>query len=152
MYAEIAVGGKARLLLHYDIPAELTGRLAPGHLVCVPLRDKERFGVVIALSSAAAVAKTRPLLELVDPVPAVSPDYLDLARWLAGFYLASLADCVWLMAYTGLPYSMHSYHSQGVNCALADGSVRFLSETMDEQLILDLAHMKNGAPIGGFPP
>ena len=62
------------------------------------------------------------------------------------------SDCVWLMAYTGLPYSMHSYHSQGVNCALADGSVRFLSETMNEQIILDLAHMKNGAPIGGLPP
>ena len=97
MYGEIAVGGRARLLLHYDVPGDLVGRLAPGHLVRVPLRDEERFGVVVALSASTPVATTRPLLELVDPVPVVTPEHLALARWLAGFYLAPLADCVWLM-------------------------------------------------------
>jgi primosomal protein N' (replication factor Y) len=97
MYAEVAVGGKSRLLLHYDVPSTLADQLAPGHLVRVPLRDKERFGVVVALASSAPVATTRPVLALVDPIPAVAPEYLALARWLADFYLASLADCVWLM-------------------------------------------------------
>lgn len=97
MYAEVAVGGKPRLLLHYDVPAELAGRLAPGHLVRVPLRDEERFGIVVALATSAPVATTRPLLELVDPVPAVIGEFLSLAHWLADFYLAPLADCVWLM-------------------------------------------------------
>jgi primosomal protein N' (replication factor Y) len=100
MYAEVAVGGKAHLLLHYDIPDELAGRLAPGHLVRVPLRNEERFGVVVALSAAAPVTTTRPVLELIDPVPMVPPDYLALARWLSEFYLAALADCVWLMVPT----------------------------------------------------
>lgn len=97
MYAEVAVGGKARLLLHYDVPAKLAGQLAPGHMVRVPLRDEERFGVIVALSSSAPVAKTRPLLELVDAFPVVSSEYLALAHWMAGFYLAPLADCIWLM-------------------------------------------------------
>jgi primosomal protein N' (replication factor Y) len=98
MYAEVAVGAKARLLLHYDIPDALAGQLAPGQLVRVPLRNEERFGVVVALSASAPVTTTRPLLELIDPVPVVTPEYLALARWLAEFYLAPLADCVWLMA------------------------------------------------------
>ena len=97
MYAEVAVRAKMRLSLHYDVPAELVGRLAPGHLVRVPLRDEERFGVVLGLSSSAPVTSTRKLLELVDPAPAVTSEYLALARWLADFYLAPLADCVWLM-------------------------------------------------------
>jgi primosomal protein N' (replication factor Y) len=97
MYAEVAVGGKTRLLLSYDVPVELARRLAPGHLVRVPLRDEERLGVVVALTPSAPVATTRPLLELVDPLPVVTPAFLALARWLAEFYLASLADCVWLM-------------------------------------------------------
>jgi primosomal protein N' (replication factor Y) len=97
MYAEVAVGGKTRLLLHYDVPPALAGRLAPGHLVRVPLRDEERFGVVVALAPSAPVAATRPLLELIDPLPAVTPPYLALAHWLADFYLAPLADCMWLM-------------------------------------------------------
>ena len=98
MYAQIAVGGKMRLMLHYDVPANMVGRLAPGHLVRVPLRGKEHFGIVIALSSSSPVANTRPLLELVHPLPAITPPYMALARWLADFYLAPLADCVWLMA------------------------------------------------------
>ena len=97
MYVEVAVSGKVHLLLHYDVPAELAGRLAPGHMVRVPLRNEERFGVVVALSASAPVASTRALLELVDPAPVVAPEYLSLAHWLAETYLAPLADCVWLM-------------------------------------------------------
>ncbi len=97
MYAEVAVGGKACLLLHYDVPSGLTGQLAPGHMVRVPLRDEERFGIVVALSASAPVPSTRPLLELLDPAPVVTFEYLALARWLAAYYLAPLADCVWLM-------------------------------------------------------
>jgi primosomal protein N' (replication factor Y) len=97
MYAEVAVGGRAHLLLHYDVPTELAERLAPGHLVRVPLRDEERFGIVVAFSASAPVTTTRPLLELIDPVPVVTPELLSLAHWLAEFYLAPLADCVWLM-------------------------------------------------------
>jgi primosomal protein N' (replication factor Y) len=97
MYAEVAVGGKTRLLLHYDIPPAMAGQLAPGQLVRVPLRGEERLGIVVTFSPSAPVSTTRPLLELVDPAPAVTLEYLALAHWLAGFYLAPLADCVWLM-------------------------------------------------------
>ena len=40
----------------------------------------------------------------------------------------------------------------GVNAATADGAVHFLSETMDEDLIVELAHMKDGLPVEGFNP
>ena len=33
--------------------------------------------------------------------------------------------------YWGAIFSANSYHSGGVNCAMADGSVRFVSETID---------------------
>jgi primosomal protein N' (replication factor Y) len=97
MYAEVAVGGRAHLILSYDVPAELSGRLAPGHLVRVPLRDDEQLGVVVALAPSAPVSTTRALLELVDPLPVITPEFLALAHWLAKFYLAPLGDCVWLM-------------------------------------------------------
>lgn len=97
MYAEVAVGGKMRLLLHYQVPDELTTQLAPGHLVKAPLRNEERLGVVVSLSSSSPVAVTRPLLGLADPIPVISPEFLALARWLADFYLAPLAETIWLM-------------------------------------------------------
>jgi len=97
MYALIAVGGKAHLLLSYEIPAELNDVLAPGQLVRVPLRNAEQFGIVVARADSAPVPDTRPISALVDPEPVVAPRYLTLARWMADFYLAPLADCVWLM-------------------------------------------------------
>jgi primosomal protein N' (replication factor Y) len=97
MYAEVAVGGKMRLLLHYQVPDELAGKLTPGHLVNVPLRNEERPGVVVALSPSSPVSGTRPISALVDPIPAISPEFLALARWLADFYLAPLAESIWLM-------------------------------------------------------
>ena len=100
MYAEVAVGGRTRLLLHYDVPSNLDGRLVPGQLVRVPLRDEERFGIVVGLSASAPVHTTRPLEELIDPVPVILPEGLALARWIAEFYLAPLADCIWLLAPT----------------------------------------------------
>jgi len=98
MYAEVAVGGRVHLLLHYAVPPELSGRLAPGLMVRVPLRDEERLGVVVTLSATAPVAATRPLLALVDPLPVLTAGQLALAHWMADYYLASLAECVWLMA------------------------------------------------------
>jgi prepilin-type N-terminal cleavage/methylation domain-containing protein len=62
------------------------------------------------------------------------------------------SDCVWMMAWLNEPYGMHSYHTQGVVCAMADGAVAFLDETMDEKLVTDLGLMRNGAPAGGFNP
>jgi primosomal protein N' (replication factor Y) len=97
MYAQVAVSGKLRLLLHYDAPPDLLEQLAPGCLVRVPLRDEERLGIVVALSASSPVASVRPILGLVQPSPVVPALYLSLARWLADFYLAPLADCVWLM-------------------------------------------------------
>ncbi len=98
MYAQIAVGGKAHLLLSYEIPAELIDLITPGQMVRVPLRDAEQLGIVVARADAAPVKDTRPINALVDPEPVVGPQYLALARWMADFYLAPLADCVWLMA------------------------------------------------------
>ena len=65
-------------------------------------------------------------------------------------YHAFPSDCVWLMDWTSFPYGMHSYHVGGVMCALADGSVSFLSETMDEELVTALGHMRDGLPLSGF--
>ncbi len=60
------------------------------------------------------------------------------------------ADCIWMMAFLAEPYSMHSYHPAGAMCAIADGSVHFISETVNEQLVLDMAHINNGLPVGGY--
>jgi len=79
---------------HYHIPPSLKGSLEPGHLVAVPFRHQVLQGIVVALSDESPVEKTRPVQAILDPQPVLTPLQLDLATWLAGEYLAPLANCV----------------------------------------------------------
>ncbi len=79
---------------HYHIPPQLEKQLQPGHLVAVPFRQQVLQGVVVALSDASPVPKTRPIQAILDPQPAVNAAQLALARWLASEYLAPLSICV----------------------------------------------------------
>jgi primosomal protein N' (replication factor Y) len=79
---------------HYHIPPELAGQLQPGHLVAVPFRAQQLMGVVVGLSDLAPVAETRPIADILDPEPVLSPAQIELARWLSREHLAPLAVCV----------------------------------------------------------
>ena len=79
---------------HYHIPDELQGTLQAGHLVAVPFRKQVLQAVVVALSDESPVEKTRPVQSILDPDPILSPEQLDLARWLAREYLAPLTTCI----------------------------------------------------------
>jgi prepilin-type N-terminal cleavage/methylation domain-containing protein len=50
----------------------------------------------------------------------------------------------------GIKYAAVSLHPGGIQVATADGSVHFLSETMDHLMYRNLAMMANGQPAGGL--
>ena len=57
-------------------------------------------------------------------------------------------DCTWMMAYLAEPSSMHSFHPTGALCAIGDGSVKFISDTVRAQLVKDMANINTGKPLG----
>ncbi|MDY7041369.1 MAG: hypothetical protein SVX38_10950, partial [Chloroflexota bacterium] len=60
------------MTFHYAVPAELAGRLRPGHLVTVPFGPGREYGVVVALSDRSPVAEVREIDTLVRPDPILS--------------------------------------------------------------------------------
>ncbi len=102
MYAEIAVNRRVTSTFHYHIPASLSGRIAPGHLVKVSFGTGFTTGIVVALSETTPIPQTKPVLERLDPQPVVTPVQLALARWMAETTLAPLGMCLWLMLPPGL--------------------------------------------------
>lgn len=104
MYAVIAVNRAVRQTFHYEIPTAFIGRLQLGHLVEVEFGVARLSGVIVDFDTQAPVPKTKPILELLDPEPVLTPLQLDLAEWLAENTLAPIGSCIWLM----LPPGVHS--------------------------------------------
>ncbi|HMA37654.1 MAG TPA: primosomal protein N' [Chloroflexia bacterium] len=90
------------LVLSYRRPADLT--VQPGHLVLVPLGGRITAGIVLGTGDHAPVAEARvlELLRLVDPEPVLTPDQLDLGRWIAAYYHCSLYQALALMLPPGV--------------------------------------------------
>ncbi len=51
----------------------------------------------------------------------------------------------------GVRYGAISLHPGGINVGFGDGSVHFLSETMDFQTYQQIGHIRDGLPTGGAP-
>ncbi len=75
---------------HYSIPPELRGELRPGHLVWVPFGPRTLQGIVVGLDEKSPVAETRDLLRLADPEPVLASELLELAHWIADYYLTPI--------------------------------------------------------------
>ena len=69
-------------LLHYRVPESLSGSVAVGSLVRVPVLRAMRLGVVgeIAAPKNFPLDKLKSVVQLVHPFPALTPDLLELAR------------------------------------------------------------------------
>lgn len=106
-FADVVVSSPAkatekRPAFTYNIPEELQGRIKVGSLVVVPFGNRRLYGVVVTLSDASPVPETKPIRSLVDPDPVLSPQHIELARWMRDEYLASLYECLELMLPPGV--------------------------------------------------
>ncbi|HLK12626.1 MAG TPA: primosomal protein N' [Candidatus Binatia bacterium] len=81
-------------LFTYGVPESLRDRVHPGMRVRVPLGRQTRTGVVTGVATAAPPGELRPVLDVLEAVPFVPPELLDLCRWTARYYLASLAEVI----------------------------------------------------------
>ena len=86
----------------YHLPEELAGQVGAGHLVTVPFGRQTVQGVVLELVSQPAVADTKPILALLDPLPVLTGVQLELAKQMARATLSPLGAIVDLMLPSGL--------------------------------------------------
>ncbi|HEX2101857.1 MAG TPA: primosomal protein N' [Candidatus Synoicihabitans sp.] len=79
-------------LLHYLVPARLVAEIAVGSLVRIPIGPRFTLGVVgvIGPPTDFPVDRLKNLAAAIYPFPALSPDLIELARWMATYYAAPL--------------------------------------------------------------
>ncbi len=89
-------------LFTYRIPPRLQGRLQAGQLVGVPFGPRRAQGIVIATLPETRVEGLREVDRLIYSEPILWPLQLELARWMADYYVAPFAACLTLFAPPGV--------------------------------------------------
>ena len=70
----------------YRIPEAIADRIEPGARVVVPIRNRELVGVVVGFTDDPPAQEPRDILSAPDPVPALTPQLLEAADWVARYY------------------------------------------------------------------
>ena len=103
VYVEVAINlPKISETYHYHLPEGLEDAVQPGSLVIVPFGNQRVQGIVLGFVHRPEVAETKPVEELIDEKPALTPTQMALAQWLADQTLSSLGTCIHLMLPPGL--------------------------------------------------
>src|SRR5467141_4053075 len=92
-FCNVALPVPLRTTFTYAVPEALRGTVQPGSRVLVPFRKKAMVGVVVELAeSAPQGTKIREITRVLDFVPALTPKLVELAHWIAGYYLAPVGE------------------------------------------------------------
>lgn len=92
-FALVALPLPVRQAFAYRVPEALADSVRPGALVEVPLRGRAARGVVLAVARISEREDVQPLSRVLSPA-LLSPHLLELAQWVADYYLAPIGEVV----------------------------------------------------------
>src|SRR6266404_585894 len=92
-FCNVALPVPLRNTFTYAVPETLRAQVQAGSRVLVPFRKKSLVGVVVELAERPpAGTKIREVAKVLDLVPALTPKLIELAHWIAGYYLAPIGE------------------------------------------------------------
>ncbi|MGI5972086.1 MAG: primosomal protein N' [Oscillospiraceae bacterium] len=149
MTKEIARVAVAAALYHIDraydylIPESMEGKILPGVRVLVPFGRGNRpsEGIVLAQNRKEAEKQLKPILDILDPEPALSQEEIRLALWMRERWFCTVFDAVRTMLPAGLWYKLrYSY-------CLCPGGLEMAKRMRSEQAA-EIAELIDS--LGGF--
>ncbi len=92
--AVIRVDVRVNREFDYRVPSALLAAVTEGSRVRIPFGHRTVLGTVISLrasdAASAAPEALKPILEVIGASAMLTPPLLDLAKWMADYYLCSL--------------------------------------------------------------
>ena len=58
----------------------------------VPFREKRLSGIVTDLHDRKPSFAAKPILQVLDTAPALTPELMQLGRWIAQYYIAPIGE------------------------------------------------------------
>ncbi|HEC83589.1 MAG TPA: hypothetical protein ENI46_03760, partial [Firmicutes bacterium] len=94
LLADVAVCLPLDSALTYIVPDDLTDKVKPGRRVVVPVKSKLMTGIVWKVYHGEAAAPLKPIHEVAEQEPILTPDLMKLAEWISDYYVAPLGEVV----------------------------------------------------------
>ncbi|NQT71179.1 MAG: primosomal protein N' [Chloroflexi bacterium] len=96
-YAEVAVNAPTAWprTFTYTLPPD--PQIAVGCAVWVPFGPRTLQGIVFNLTDHSPVEETKEIAEVIEPQPLLSEHQVELARWIAEYYLSPYFEAASLM-------------------------------------------------------
>jgi primosomal protein N' (replication factor Y) len=85
-YARVMVDQSGSRAFDYEIPAPLEATVQIGSRVSVPVRNRTALATVIELLDRSDVPGIRAIEKVIGTKPALNPQLLRLANWIADYY------------------------------------------------------------------
>jgi primosomal protein N' (replication factor Y) len=89
----------------YQIPEKYQGDVLPGVRVLAGFGPRKSTGFIVGLSETADRGELKEIEEVLDPVPLFTPEVLELARWIARYYLCGWGEVL----KAALPSGIHKH-------------------------------------------
>jgi primosomal protein N' (replication factor Y) len=92
-YCNVALPVPLRTTFTYAVPQLLQASVQSGSRVLVPFRRQAMVGVVLEfVENPPPDTTVREISRVLDFVPALTPKLLELAQWIAGYYLGPIGE------------------------------------------------------------
>jgi primosomal protein N' (replication factor Y) (superfamily II helicase) len=81
----------------YEVPTAMRDEVEVGSRVRVPFGSRKLLGYVVAFAPVSHAPRLKPILEVLDLVPPLTPELVSLARWVAQQYLCPVITALHAM-------------------------------------------------------
>jgi primosomal protein N' (replication factor Y) (superfamily II helicase) len=90
-FCDVAVPVPLDAAFTYSIPENLPEPCVGGRVI-VPFRENRLCGIVTELHDRQPNFKAKPVQQVLDATPALTPELMQLGRWIASYYIAPLGE------------------------------------------------------------
>jgi primosomal protein N' (replication factor Y) (superfamily II helicase) len=90
-FCDVAVPVPLDATFTYRLPENAPEPCVGGRVI-VPFREKRLCGIVTELHDREPKFQTRRLSQVIDSTPALTPELMQLGRWIAQYYIAPIGE------------------------------------------------------------
>lgn len=109
LFADIVFSTAVRRSFTYVLPQKLQAEAVVGKRAWVPLQKHMAIGFIVNIHSCKPDFSTRPVQKILDEGPVLTPEMLQLTKWIHRFYYCSWGEAIQAALPAGLNFYAEKY-------------------------------------------